>query len=399
MQQQAGYTDARILIIDDEPTNLKLLDKMLRANGYFNLELVQQPELAIGAYLASPADIILLDLQMPGKDGFTLLAEFQALADPLLPPIVVLTAYQQREYRLKALQAGARDFLTKPFDQVELLARIRNLIEMQSHLRAVRQQKAILEQENQLAQKLYENLLGNTGHQLPGISCIHLPASLFSGDILLASINQAGNACYVMLADAMGHGLTAAISLIPISLLFHAAVEKNSSVSELVTTLNNQLHNLLPDDRFVAAIVLRCDYANRSVSVWNGGMPTVLKINAEHETSSAFRSENMALGILPPALFQADEVVQPLVSVEKLLLFSDGVTEARNTQQADFNQTFKQLQQCCYNKGSPIKCIEQALNAHMQGTVPADDICLAQIDFGVLGDSLQHARLDTLALD
>ncbi len=398
MQQNINYSDAHILVIDDEPTNLKLLDKILRTKGYRNLQLIQDPLQAVAAYQACPADIILLDLQMPVKDGFILLEEFQALQDPLLPPIVVLTAYQQREYRLRALQAGARDFLTKPFDQVELLARIRNLIEMQNHLRLVRQQKAILEQENLLAQSLYEKLLGNTGHQLPGISCFHRPASLFSGDILLAGTNLTSNTCYVLLADAMGHGLTAAISLIPISMLFHAAVEKACTVSEIATELNTQLNKLLPDDRFVAAIIVQCDFNSLTLNVWNGGMPAGLCIDQQKNTITEFRSEHMALGILPPKLFQADSIEHNIALAEKVILHSDGVTEALDTKKCDFNHQFKKLQQSLCSNDSPIACIQQALNEHMQGTLPADDICLAQIDLRLLGDNLQHARSDKLSL-
>ena len=374
------YLDARILVIDDELTNLKLLEKLLSANGYRNLQLVQDPLQALPSYQSCKADIILLDLQMPVKDGFALLADFQDLDDPLLPPIVVLTAYQQREYRLKALQAGAQDFLTKPFDHIELLARLNNLLAMHFHLCTVRRQKAILEQENQLAQSLYNKLLGNTGLKLPGISCFLRPASLFSGDILLAEVNSAANAGYILLADAMGHGLAAAISLIPISMLFHTAVEKNSSLSELVTMLNTQLNSLLPDDRFVAAVVVRCDFANHSISVWNGGMPAALYVDPEREQVTAVSSEHMALGILPPALFESDVIHLPILSNEKLLLCSDGVTEATNAQGAEFSDWFAQsMHSLCCSK-SPFELIKHSLASHIEGGELRDDICLAQID-------------------
>ena len=384
MQQVADYSDAHILIIDDEAANLKLLEKVLRSNGYRHIQLLQDPELAIGAYLARQADIILLDLQMPSKDGFTLLEEFHALQDPLLPPIVVLTAYQQREYRLRALQAGARDFLTKPFDHIELLARVRNLIEMQRHLKVTRQQKSLLEQENILAQSLYENLLGNTGRQLGGISCYHRPASLFSGDMLLAGRCPATGACYVMLADAMGHGLAAAISLIPISLIFHTAVKKASSVSEIAAELNAQLNKLLPSDRFVAAIIMRCDCNDRMLSIWNGGMPAAMCISPNTKKIAEFRSENMALGILPPELFQPETKQQTLTQDEKVILYSDGVTEALNADLCSFSQTFKLLRQSLCESEHPMQVIRQALVQHIQETEPADDICLAEIDISAL---------------
>lgn len=118
--------DQRILVIDDEPTNLKLLERMLSVQGYRNLCLVQDSRLAIDQYTLEQPDLILLDINMPHLDGYQVMEQLQALGDPLLPPIIVLTAQRGREFLLKALQGGARDFISKPFDQGELLMRVRN---------------------------------------------------------------------------------------------------------------------------------------------------------------------------------------------------------------------------------------------------------------------------------
>lgn len=112
----------RILIVDDEPVNLKLLDKMLRAEGYTNLVLITDPRQVCAAYCAEPADLILLDINMPHLNGYEVMAQLKELNDPLLPPILVLTAQAGRDFLMKALTGGARDFLSKPFDHYELLA-------------------------------------------------------------------------------------------------------------------------------------------------------------------------------------------------------------------------------------------------------------------------------------
>ncbi len=136
----------RILIIDDEPANLKLLDKMLSGQGYTDLDLVQDSRVVLDRYRAVRPDLILLDLNMPHLDGFAVMAQLAALADPLLPPIIVLTAQQGRDYLLRALNGGARDFVTKPFDRIELLARVRNLFEVHLAHRLLYDQKAVLEE-------------------------------------------------------------------------------------------------------------------------------------------------------------------------------------------------------------------------------------------------------------
>ncbi|MEK6662458.1 MAG: HD domain-containing phosphohydrolase [Pseudomonadota bacterium] len=140
------HTSARILIVDDEPANLKLLEKMLNRQGYDNLTLIEDPREVLQAYEHDMPDIILLDLNMPHLDGFAVLELLKEKSGMALPPVLVLTAQQGHEHRLRALENGARDYLTKPFDRAELLARVRNLIEAQLFKKYMRDQNEVLEQ-------------------------------------------------------------------------------------------------------------------------------------------------------------------------------------------------------------------------------------------------------------
>ena len=134
-----------LLIVDDEPSNLKLLDRMLRAQGYQGLVLVDDPREVIDAYRTARPDLILLDINMPHLDGYQVMEQLKALNDPLLPPIIILTAQHSKDYLLRALAAGARDFIGKPFDRNELLMRVRNLLDAQLAHRLVHNQKTVLE--------------------------------------------------------------------------------------------------------------------------------------------------------------------------------------------------------------------------------------------------------------
>lgn len=136
----------RILIVDDEPANLNLLDKLLRAEGYKSLVLLQDSRQVLEHYKAERPDLILLDINMPYLDGYQIMEQLKELDDPLLPPIVILTAQHSKEYLLKALKLGARDFITKPFDLLELLMRVRNLLEAQLAHKLVYSQKEVLEE-------------------------------------------------------------------------------------------------------------------------------------------------------------------------------------------------------------------------------------------------------------
>jgi putative two-component system response regulator len=137
---------ACILIVDDEPANLKLLDRMLRTQGYEALVLISDPREVMAQYQTARPDLILLDINMPHLDGYQVMEQLKALNDPLLPPIVILTAQHGKDYLLRALAAGARDFIGKPFDRNELLMRVRNLLDAQLAHRLLYDQKGVLEE-------------------------------------------------------------------------------------------------------------------------------------------------------------------------------------------------------------------------------------------------------------
>jgi putative two-component system response regulator len=137
---------ARILIVDDESVNLKLLDKMLSAQGFSNLVLVQDSRQVLDIYRQARTDLILLDINMPHLDGFEVMEQLTALNDPLFPPVVILTAQHGQDFLLRALNAGARDFITKPFYCNELLARVRNMLDAQLMQRLLYDQKNVLDE-------------------------------------------------------------------------------------------------------------------------------------------------------------------------------------------------------------------------------------------------------------
>ena len=136
--------EAKILIVDDQPANVTLIEKMLDIDGYINVISTTDPTQVESIYLEQNSDLILLDLNMPMMDGYQVLAKVREV-DPDYPPIIVLTAQSDRESRIKALDLGARDFLAKPFDRVELMTRIRNMLEVRIMTTAMKNQNKILD--------------------------------------------------------------------------------------------------------------------------------------------------------------------------------------------------------------------------------------------------------------
>lgn len=120
---------ARILIVDDQEANVVLLTQMLQDSGYSHLTSTQQPQQVGALHRQNSYDLILLDLQMPVMDGFQVMRELKTHGDYVFLPVIAITA--QPAHKLQALQLGARDFVSKPFDLTELRFRIRITLEVQ----------------------------------------------------------------------------------------------------------------------------------------------------------------------------------------------------------------------------------------------------------------------------
>jgi DNA-binding response OmpR family regulator len=125
----ALYSKMKIVAIDDEPANVALLEAMLEEGGYTRVKTVTDSRLAMETCISFEPDLVLLDLMMPHVDGFEILESLRAAAGEAFLPVIVLTADANEATKLRALRAGATDFLLKPFAQLEVLLRMSNLLE------------------------------------------------------------------------------------------------------------------------------------------------------------------------------------------------------------------------------------------------------------------------------
>ena len=143
MISDADIFNSSILIVDDQEANVVLLEQLLANAGYARVSSTMRPSDVCTLHRQNRYDLILLDLQMPGMDGFEVIAGLKTnMADAYLP-VVVITA--QPGHKLRALQAGAKDFVSKPFDLVEVKTRIRNMLEVRLLYRRLEDFNALLE--------------------------------------------------------------------------------------------------------------------------------------------------------------------------------------------------------------------------------------------------------------
>lgn len=148
MESPVVYEHAKILIVDDQPSNIDLLVRILQRDGYANFKTTTHPKMALSIFLEYQPDIILLDIHMPEMDGRELLQIIsQLIPKTSFLPILILSADISAQAKREALLLGAKDFITKPLDSVEVLLRIRNLLQTRFLHKEVQEYNQLLEEK------------------------------------------------------------------------------------------------------------------------------------------------------------------------------------------------------------------------------------------------------------
>jgi signal transduction histidine kinase len=187
-----AYLSGRILVVDDEESNVLLLERMLTRAGYRSVTTTTDSREALPLFRERRPDLVLLDLMMPHLDGFAVMEQIQAeLPDDAYVPILVLTADVTPEALRRALSAGARDFLTKPFDHTELLLRVKNLLETRLLYLGLQHQMGRLEQmvaQAERAIRVRDESLSEITHDIGQ----PLAALKLTAELLRQSVNEGG---------------------------------------------------------------------------------------------------------------------------------------------------------------------------------------------------------------
>ena len=157
MMNPSDILRGKVLIVDDQAANVALLEQMLRGAGYLSVTSTTNPGQVCELHLLHRYDLILLDLQMPGMDGFQVMENLKEIETAGYLPVLVITA--QPEHKLRALRAGARDFVSKPFDLAEVLIRVHNMLEVRLLHQETRRLHARVAAEQKVSERLLLGLL------------------------------------------------------------------------------------------------------------------------------------------------------------------------------------------------------------------------------------------------
>jgi putative two-component system response regulator len=214
MFQEEKILNSKILIIDDQPVNVLLLQKLLENKGYTSLHSTTDSRKASQMYSEIHPDLVLLDLNMPHLDGFQVMEQLQELEKESYAPILILTAQNAKEVRLKALKKGAKDYLSKPFDVTEVLCRIQNLLEVRLlHNQVCRQNKVLDQKVRERTEELNQTRLeiiirlGRAGEYRDNETGMHVVRMSKISTILARKVGMSENECELVLNASPMHDI------------------------------------------------------------------------------------------------------------------------------------------------------------------------------------------------
>lgn len=369
----------KILVADDTLTNIKQLEAVARKLGHEVVVAMDGIE-AIEKFRSEAPDLIFMDIMMPRMDGIEAVRRIRELPCDHWVPIVFFSALDGIADILKGLETGGDDYLVKPANLHVMRAKINGYaraLAMQEQSRRYARELAAwredAEEQSQLGQYIIGRLLDSDGLRDPMVQWLNTPAESFSGDLVCATRGP-GDILYVMLADAAGHGLSAALTALPLTQVFHGMAVKGFPVHTIAEELNGKLKAFLPIDRFVAASLAMVDTRNQTIEIWNGGNPDVLFVDDDGHVSMRWPSRHPPLGILPPALFSSTTEVVNYSQPGEMILFSDGIIEAENPLGQRLNMHGLEAIIHDAPRGRRLSAIEAGVTRQLSGRVEHDDL-------------------------
>ena len=376
-----------ILVIDDQPAMGRLLHAYLGKIGH-QCQYAPSGEEALKLYTQHPFDLVLIDQSMPGLDGrqtTRLLRELQQKMG--WRPILMFSGNVEAQDQVAALEAGCDGFVAKPVDLEILAAKINSfqrIAEMQEQI--TRQNRELLDyqerdkEERNISAYLMSRLARTAKLEGRKLDYFLQPVSEVSGDLLLAWRASNGDR-YALLADATGHDLPAALSLLPISETFYNMAAKGFSLEGIARKLNRKSTEYLPVNRFVALLLVLYSPLDGTLQVWNGGIPGALLVADDGRILQRFNSLNFPIGIIEEddPLFCCQVETCHINENCQFSMFSDGLIEAESTAGLRFGPA--RVEEVLRNvpPRERVARLQQQLALHTTGTRPHDDIAYMHI--------------------
>lgn len=372
-----------ILVVDDNPSNRNLIGELLIRSGYRNVEFAEDGIAALEAIAVHPPELVILDVLMPRMDGVEVVRRLRADPKTAGLPILVQTAATDRTIRRALFDLGATDFVMKPLEVAELLARVRSLLHRQVVLHDLNSRIEEWRQDLTLAREMQLALLPpvSTKTAISAATGVDIAAYFRSSETLggdiwgLCELDRQSFGIYI--ADFAGHGVAAALNTFRLHTLLRQLRLLHASPDFLLKELNRRLSALLPTGQFATMCYGVVDVTANSFRYAAAGTPPMLLRHGDGGEIRILDGSGLPLGIDEQTRYELREA--PFPRNASLLAFSDGLSDPHRPDVASNRQdaiaaALAELSDTMDAEGFVSALCARLLDEREQ--VPVDDITL-----------------------
>lgn len=324
----ASTPTEKILLVDDNPINLQVLMETLQERGS-RLLIAKDGKAALDITHKTMPDLILLDIMMPGMDGYEVCQQLKADSATAWIPVIFLSAMDRTEDKVSGLRLGAVDYITKPFQPEEVLARVDTHLTIHRLQREVQEQRDQLEHELQTVSKLQRKLLPKA---LPAVAGLDLAAyyatSRYAGGDYYDFCELPDGRIGILVADAEGHSSPAAVLMAMTCALFHSFDRNPGDPEALLVHLNRYLCQLA-EPSFVTALYAIYDPHSRLLKAGRAGHGHPVLFDAAENSAREWEIP----GVTPLGIDDFDSLPVSEIQLQpgdRFLLYTDGICERFN---------------------------------------------------------------------
>jgi sigma-B regulation protein RsbU (phosphoserine phosphatase) len=367
-------SESRILIVDDAKTNVDVLVEALR--GDYKLSVALDGSAALRSVEKSAPDLVLLDIVMPGIDGYEVCRQLRAHESTRELPVMFLSSLEDVKNKTQGFEVGGNDYLTKPFEVLEVKARVRSLLKAKAYADAIREAMA---RDLRIAREIQMGILpADPGAAIKGTGLeVHAfiePARQVGGD-LYEVLRASGDRVVVALGDVSGKGIPAALFMAVTVTILRTLARQIVEPDEILRRLNDELAQQNPRGMFVTIQCLVFDLAARRVSCAGAGHHCLALLSAGRAPRLAFPSSGRPAGLMPDNSIERETLA--LAPGDMFVLFSDGVSEAMNPDEDFYGEERLLAALAASPGGTPAETVARVMadvRAFTAGAKQSDDI-------------------------
>jgi serine phosphatase RsbU (regulator of sigma subunit) len=373
--------DSRVLIVDDAKTNIDILVDALR--GEYKLSVALDGAAALRSVEKSPPDLVLLDIVMPGLDGYEVCRRLRAHEPTRDVPVMFLSSLEDVKNKALGFEVGGNDYLTKPFEVLEIKARVRSLLKAKAYADAIHEAMA---RDLRIAREIQMGILpadlaaATKGTGLD-VHAVIEPARQVGGD-LYEVLRVSDRRVVVALGDVSGKGIPAALFMAVAVTVLRTLARRIAEPDEILRLLNDELAEQNPRGMFVTLQCLVFDLEHRRVSCAGAGHHQLVVVSPGRPPRLACASSGRPAGLMLHNPIERETLA--LEPGDIFVLFSDGVSEAMNPAEDFYGEERLLAALATASGATPAEMVTRVLadvRAFTAGAKQSDDITLLAVQY------------------